>query len=370
MATKLGEYQEKRDADRTPEPFPDGAETGSDDGDTFVIQEHHARRLHWDVRLERDGVLVSWAVPMGLPNDPETTHLAVHTEDHPLAYRTFEGTIPAGEYGAGRMSIWDCGRYETLHWNDHKVDVVLRGERANGRYELVNQHDEDEPRKWMIRRKHAAADGWERLPSFLKPMLAECGKIPPTAPKGRWAYEFDWSGLRTSARIRGGRVVLLDADGNDVTDSFPELRGLGEGFGSTEAYLDGEIIVLDQGKTSSDALARRRQVTTVSAAKRLVRQLPAVYLAYDILHYDGEVRWDLPYLDRRALLADLGLSDEHWQTPEHYLDDGEAVLEASEAHGLAGVVAKRTTSPYRSGERSRDWRLIPTTTRTCETVSR
>jgi bifunctional non-homologous end joining protein LigD len=359
MAGKLSEYRQKRDARRTPEPFPDNEDGPTGAGDAFVVQEHHARQLHWDVRLEREGVLVSWAVPMGLPTDPEATHLAVHTEDHPLAYAAFEGEIPAGEYGAGRMTIWACGRYETLHWNDHKVEFVLHGERASGRYELVNQHDDDEPRKWLIRRKDPAPPGWERLPSFLAPMLAEDGEMPSAAPKGRWAYEFHWSGLRASARIRGGRVAFLDESGASLNDSFPELRGLGEGFGSTEAYLDGEIIVLDNGKPSQDALTRRRRVTTTSAAKRLVQRLPAVYVAYDVLHLDGKARWDLPYLDRRALLADLGLADRHWQAPEHYLDDGDAVLEASKAHGLAGIVAKRTTGRYRSGERSRDWRLIP-----------
>jgi bifunctional non-homologous end joining protein LigD len=355
MPGKLDEYRHKRDARRTPEPMPDRDDTITGDDDTFVVQEHHARQLHWDLRLERDGVLVSWAVPKGLPVDPESTNLAVRTEDHPLAYAGFEGVIPAGEYGAGRMAIWDRGRYETVHWNDHRVEVVLRGTRAPARYELVNQHDADEPDKWMLRRKDPLEPGWERLPRYVPPMLAHEGELPTD---GRWAYEFGWSGQRAGARIRGGRVTFLDDAGASLNVPFPDLRGLGEVFGSTEAYLDGEIIVLKDGRPSAEALRRRAESPTAAAAKRLVQQLPAVYLAYDLLHLDGKSHTELPYLDRRALLVDLGLSGPHWQVPEHYLDDGDAVLDASLAHGLTGVVAKRVDSAYRPGERSRDWLAI------------
>jgi bifunctional non-homologous end joining protein LigD len=360
MAGKLGEYRHKRDPGRTPEPIPDGDETITGDGDTFVVQEHHASHLHWDLRLERDGVLVSWAVPKGLPNDPESTNLAVHTEDHPLAYAGFEGVIPAGEYGAGRMRIWDHGRYETLHWNDHRVEFVLHGTRVQARYELVNSHDADEPDKWMLRRTSPPEPGWERLPAHLPPMVAHRGALPSD---GRWAYEFDWSGRRAGARIRGGRVTFLDAAGESLNTPFPELRALGEHFGSTEAYLDGEIIVLKDGRPDTGALRRRAGSSSAAAAKRLVQQLPAVYIAYDLLHLDGLSRTGLPYLERRALLADLDLSGPHWQTPEHYLDDGAAVQEAGAAHGLAGVVAKRADSLYVPGERTRDWIVTPTASR-------
>src|SRR5262250_1294725 len=127
----LDEYRRKRDAARTPEPVPGSGETPpTGDNDLFVIQEHHARRLHWDVRLERDGVLVSWAVPKGVPDDPAVNHLAVHTKDHPLEYGSFEGEIPRGEYGAGSVTIWDSGRYETLKWAKDEVKVILYGQRV------------------------------------------------------------------------------------------------------------------------------------------------------------------------------------------------------------------------------------------------
>lgn len=133
----LDEYRRKRDARRTPEPIPaDDPVAPEGSGHRFVIQEHHARRLHWDVRLERDGVLASWAVPKGLPTDPDTVRLAVRTEDHPIEYLDFSGEIPAGEYGGGAMTIWDSGTYETEKWNPREVIVQLRGERAAGRFRV------------------------------------------------------------------------------------------------------------------------------------------------------------------------------------------------------------------------------------------
>ena len=154
MADRLTEYRRRRDARRTPEPVPAKApEPGQ--GDVFVIQQHHARRLHWDLRLERDGVLVSWAVPRGLPRDPARNHLAVHTEDHPMEYADFHGEIPAGEYGAGRMTIYDKGTYTTEKWRDNEVIVVLHGQQASGRYVLFQTRGKD----WMIHRMDGPPPG-------------------------------------------------------------------------------------------------------------------------------------------------------------------------------------------------------------------
>ena len=135
----LGDYQAKRDFDRTPEPSGGGRRRGraGTGPPRFVVQEHHATALHWDLRLERDGVLVSWAVPKGIPPDPRTNHLAVRTEDHPLEYLDFQGDIPTGEYGAGRMSVWDRGVFEVLKWSDREVQVIFHGEKVQGRYALV-----------------------------------------------------------------------------------------------------------------------------------------------------------------------------------------------------------------------------------------
>ncbi|HEU5108962.1 MAG TPA: DNA polymerase ligase N-terminal domain-containing protein, partial [Micromonosporaceae bacterium] len=165
----LGEYRRKRDPQRTPEPVPDPAALPTGNDDTFVIQEHHATRLHWDVRLERGGVLVSWAVPKGLPTRPGDIRLAVHTEDHPMEYATFEGTIPKGEYGGGRMFIWDRGRYETLKWSDREVQVVFDGGRVKGRYTFFRSGRTG--KDWMVRRSDPPQEpDREPLPEELEPM--------------------------------------------------------------------------------------------------------------------------------------------------------------------------------------------------------
>ncbi len=183
--SSLTRYAEMRDAGRTPEPMPDpdsgtGDRTIRSDGRSFVIQEHHASSLHWDFRLERAGVLVSWALPKGLPTDPDHNHLAVHVEDHPLEYGRFAGTIPEGQYGAGRVSIWDHGTYVCEKWTEHEVKVVLRGTRAHGRYVLFPTRGRD----WMIHRMDPRPPDTEVLPASLSPMLATAGTLPTTMPGG------------------------------------------------------------------------------------------------------------------------------------------------------------------------------------------
>nr|WP_157357583.1 DNA polymerase ligase N-terminal domain-containing protein [Amycolatopsis nigrescens] len=363
----LTEYRRKRDPGRTPEPVPSGDTLPRGDDDVFVIQEHHATRLHWDLRLERDGVLVSWAVPLGLPMEPDRPRLAVHTEDHPLEYASFHGEIPAGEYGAGRMTIWDHGRYETLHFNDHKVEVLLHGERVRGRYALVNQHSPAEPRAWRIRRVDPPPCGWEELPSFVSPMRPVQGKMPSVDEDVEWAYEFRWEGLRTLARVQGGRISLRDGAGGDITADYPELRALGARLGSTEALLDGQLVVFDHGVPSLSALRQRESPGSTAKAKRLAARFPVLYLPFDLLHLDGRSCLDLGYLERRALLDGLGLDGPSWRVPDFYVGDGGAVLRAGREHGLPGMLAKRTSSRYRPDRRSADWISI-TGVQVCEVV--
>jgi len=354
MADRLDEYRRKRHRSRTPEPWPDGPpEPGNDD--LFVIQEHHATRLHWDFRLERDGVLVSWAVPKGLPLSPGVTRLAVHTEDHPMEYLGFEGEIPAGEYGGGWMAVWDTGRYETLHWNDHKVEVVFHGARTRGKYLFQNKHNPEDEGDWTLRRLDPAEDGHEDSPEFLEPMAAVPGELPPAAEDDDWAYEFAWGGLRTMMLVSGGRVTLHDDTGADVTGRYPELHKLGETLGSTEVLLDGEVVVVKDGKPYPGGLEERRRADG-AAAKRLKTSCPVFYFASDVLHFDGKPTLGLPYTDRRELLDGLAVTDRHWQVPRYFSGNGEAVAEASRQHGLPGIVAKRADSPYRPGED--DWLLI------------
>jgi bifunctional non-homologous end joining protein LigD len=317
----------------------------------FVIQEHHARRLHWDLRLERDGVYVSWAVPKGLPTDKATNHLAVHVEDHPLEYGTFEGTIPKGEYGAGEVAIWDKGTYEATKWTDREVKFHLHGERVDARFVLFQTRGDD----WMIHREDPAPEGWEPLPKVVRPMLAVAGKLP--ADNGsEWRYEFKWDGVRTIAYVEGGRVRLASRADHDRTAAYPEVRGLGEALGSRQVVLDGEIIALDAGgRPSFEALQPRMLVDDAARARRLAATVPVTYMVFDVLHLDGASTLALPYVERRRLLDGLGLAGDHWTVPASHEGPGADLFEAAKRAGLEGVVAKRADSPYRPGQRSTDW---------------
>ena len=353
----LHEYRRKRSAERTPEPVPawdvpdtPADHTGDDQdgrGDTFVIQEHHARALHWDVRLERDGVLVSWAVPKGLPLDPATNHLAKQTEDHPLPYATFAGEIPKGEYGGGTVKIWDAGSYELQTWTDREVKVVLHGNRVEGRYVFFRTRGQD----WMVHRMDGPPPGWQPLPSRLSPMLACTGPVPPGPG---WAFEFKWDGVRALGFVEGGRLRLLSRNDRDVTAAYPELRSAAEWLGSTQVVLDGEIVALDPttGRPDFGLLQRRMHVDRPGLAARLARQVPAQWFVFDVLHLDGRPLLDEPYATRREVLESLDLP---FAVPPSLREDGAAVLQASRAQGLEGIVAKRLRSPYRPGQRSDDW---------------
>ncbi|GLZ41238.1 non-homologous end-joining DNA ligase [Actinokineospora sp. NBRC 105648] len=362
----LGEYRRKRDAGRTPEPVPaedavlDSAvlETGAD-GDTlaFVIQEHHASRLHWDVRLERGGVLVSWAVPRGLPTEPGDIRLAVHTEDHPMEYATFEGEIPKGEYGGGRMVIWDRGTYETVKWSEREVAVVFAGGRVQGRYTFFHGGKSD--RDWMVRRSEPPQrPDWVPLPQTLEPMLASPGALPTAEEDEDWAYEFKWDGVRALARVDGGRLRLFSRKGNDITATYPELRALGEELGSTQVWLDGEVVAFADGKPSFAALQKRMHVDDERLTRKLAVDLPVTYVVFDVLHLDGRPCAALPYTERRELLLGLGLRGPHWNTSPSYPGEGPAVLETARDQQLEGIIAKRLASRYHPGRRTPDWRKI------------
>ena len=354
----LKSYRSKRDFARTPEPgagdAPDAPRRRKDAAPRFVIHEHSARRLHWDLRLERDGVLVSWAIPKGMPEEPKVNHIAPHTEDHPLDYLDFEGEIPAGSYGAGTMSVWDKGTYECLKWEPRKIEVALHGRRLHARYALF-AIGEDGGRDWMIHRMDPAEDAQrEAMPERIAPMLAQAGTLP--GDDGGWAYEIKWDGVRTIAFSTPGTLRLQSRNLHDVTASYPELARLGRALGSHRAILDGEIVALDpEGRPSFGALASRMGVSAPARAKRLAASTPVTYVIFDLLWLDGHSLMALPYSQRRERLAALGLDGEHWRTPEHILGRGRETLAASEAAGLEGVVAKRLDGPYEPGRRSGSW---------------
>jgi bifunctional non-homologous end joining protein LigD len=356
---ELSTYRKKRDPARTPEPVPAaGKRTTKPRGknDTFVVQEHHATALHWDFRLERDGVLVSWAVPKGLPLDPAVNHLAVHTEDHPLEYATFEGDIPEGEYGGGAVTIWDRGTYECEKWSDREVKVVLHGERVTGRYVLFKTGSRD--RDWMMHRMDPPPAGFTPMPSLIRPMLATLRDAVPR-DDDNYAYEFKWDGVRAIVYVDGGRPRVLSRNDRDVTASYPELRAMAETLGSRPVILDGEIVAMDErGRPSFEALQARMHVTNTAQVRRLATQVPATFLAFDVLHLDGRSLLDEPYTERRRTLESLQLSGPSWQTPPHFEGNGDAILAASKEQGLEGVLAKRLDSRYYPGKRSDSWLKI------------
>jgi bifunctional non-homologous end joining protein LigD len=351
MADRLDEYRRKRDARRTPEPVPRGRPSPAPRENRFVIQQHHARSLHWDVRLERDGVLVSFAVPRGLPRDRHRNNLAKHTEDHPLEYLEFHGEIPAGEYGGGRMTIHDHGTYEADKWRDDEIGVTFHGDRTHGRYVFFQTGGND----WMVRRMDPAEPGWEAMPEAVEPMLASrAAGLPADDPD--WGYEMRWGGRRTLVLVSGGRVRLQDAEGADVTSWYPEVRPLGEALAPIEAVLDGEIVAFDGTVPSPALLERRKPPRDSAAARRAAERTPVQFLAFDLLWLEGHSTVELVrYAERRELLEGLGVAGDHWQTPPYFPGGGEFALEAARAQGLTGVVAKRLDSPYLPGRRSRLW---------------
>jgi bifunctional non-homologous end joining protein LigD len=353
----LGDYRRKRDFTITPEPAPAPPKPRRTRKPRFVVHEHHARRLHWDLRLEHDGVLWSWAVPKGVPMLNKPNHLAVRTEDHPLEYLTFHGEIPKGQYGAGTMAIWDTGTYEPEKMRDDEVIVILHGERVDGKYALFRTKDN----QWMIHRMSPPDDPTrEPMPRDLRPMLAVAATTLPRDEE-RWAFEMKWDGMRVLVAIEGGALTLQSRRGNDVTSRFPELRPLGEALADVDVVLDGEIVALDDdGHPSFEQLQPRMQVGSASVARRLAAERPTVCMLFDVLWLDGHSTCALPYRDRRAVLEKLALAGPTWQTPPATAGDGHAVFHAAQELDLEGVVAKRLDSVYQPGRRSDSWRKVKT----------
>jgi bifunctional non-homologous end joining protein LigD len=361
----LASYRAKRDPARTAEPVPaPGQPLPAGGDDTFVVQEHHTprgrtgERVHWDLRLERDGVLKSWAVPKGPPTAPGLNRLAVPTEDHPLEYAGFSGTIAAGEYGGGQVSIWDAGGYTCEKWADDHVTVSFDGRRLTGRYVLFRLPDST----WNLRKLDPAPVAGvpeAGVPEDLTPMLAAVGELP-RADDLRWGYEFKWDGVRALAHVRGGRLRLRARSGNDVTATYPELGRLPELLSGHDAVLDGEVVALDARGRPDFGLLQGRMHRTGPEIAGLAAGAPVSYLVFDLLAWDGDSLLDRPYAERRERLDALGLGSDRWVTTPWFRGDvpgvGDLVQAASLENGLEGVVAKRLDSVYRPGGRGPDWR--------------
>jgi bifunctional non-homologous end joining protein LigD len=341
MADRLGAYRAKRDFEATGEPS----------GRRFVVQEHHARRLHWDLRLENDGVLVSWALPRGIPAHPDENRLAVHTEDHPIEYLEFEGDIPKGEYGAGTMSVWDRGTFEAEKFRDDEVIATFHGERLNGRYALFRTRGND----WLIHRMDPPADpGYEPMPDRIQPMLARSGNLP--RDEEAYGFEVKWDGIRTVLFCDHGHLNLQGRNFSDFTPRYPEVRELARELGARRLVLDGEVVAFDdEGRPSFERLQARMHLASDSAVKRRMRDTPVTYVIFDLLYLEGRSTMPLPYEDRRQVLEALELEGPAWRTPAYHPGEGSALLKATRELGIEGVVAKRLDSPYEPGRRASGW---------------
>jgi bifunctional non-homologous end joining protein LigD len=365
---KLRSYRSKRDFAATGEPAGTRDQAPVPDGDRrFVVQEHHATRLHWDLRLEHDGVAVSWAIPNGIPPDPAENRLAVHTEDHPLEYLDFEGDIPAGEYGAGTMRIWDHGTYDAHLFDEHKVEVTFHGERLHGRYGLFPiARGPNAANDWMIHRMDPPEDPARRpMPERIVAMLATSGS-PNDMPRSEndWSFEVKWDGVRAIAYAKPGRLRLESRNLRDITSGYPEVRGLLRDLGMREAVFDGELVAFDEaGRPSFERLQRRMHVTAPSSVRRLSASTPVVYAIFDLLYLDGRDLMGLRYDQRREQLEELGLGGPAWRVPAAHPGNGRRLLEATEAQGLEGIMAKRLNSRYEPSRRTGAWIKIKHTRR-------
>jgi len=408
---ELGEYAAKRTFETTPEPTPSAPRTGGGPL-LFVIQQHSARRLHFDFRLECDGVLKSWAVPKGPSLDPSEKRLAVQTEDHPYDYSSFEGVIPPGHYGAGEVIVWDCGVYspdedQAYSFDDRdeaqrrvreglakgKLGFLLRGEKVKGSFALVRS---GEPRNWLLikhkdrfagpvdltERNRSVLSGLaveeikvlpahrmpaaalvpagrtEAMPAMLSPMLAETGEA--AFADADWLWEPKLDGYRALAFVAGEEVKLLSRRGFDLTATFPrlcaELRGQ-----AANMILDGEIVAFDaSGRPSFNALQNRFQLKTERDIAAADRTTPAVFCCFDLLHFAGVDLRQTPYRDRRRYLAQCLLPSPLLQLV-HAAEDGDALYRAALASGFEGVVGKRKDSRYEAGRRSAAWLKVKAT---------
>jgi bifunctional non-homologous end joining protein LigD len=342
---KLGDYERKRDRRKTPEPFGGRREPAR--GPIFVVQRHDARRLHYDFRLERDGVLLSWAVPKGIPLEAGQRNLAVHVEDHPLDYAGFEGEIPKGQYGAGTVEIWDTGTYELLEEKrDGGLTVRLAGERLEGVWTLVPARLSGEEKNWLLIRKRDESPPERTKGADYAPMLATLADDVPKG--GGWVFEVKWDGYRALAYLRGGEARLVSRNGNDLTARFESVaKALAAAVKTPDCVIDGEVCALDEdGRSSFSAMQQGNG--------------PIVYYVFDLLELEGRPLLEAPLEERRAELARLLDRRNRTVLLSEAFDDGPGLLAAAGEQRLEGVIAKKAGSRYEPGRRSRTWLKVKT----------
>jgi bifunctional non-homologous end joining protein LigD len=352
---KLAEYLRKRTfgPEGTTEP-PPGEVRG--EGNSFVIQKHRATRLHYDVRLERDGALPSWAVPRGLPTNPGDKRLAVRTEDHPLEYGKFAGTIPKGHYGAGEVRIFDDGWYEPIEWTEKKVSFRLHGRRYPGlEYHFVQTRTD-----WLAFLASAQEAPLIASPPQMQPMFAEGGYTAFDDPA--WWFEPKFDGIRSVTMLATDLTKLVSRTGRDVSAQYPELHMIHELVDQVNAVVDSEIVAFDEeGKNSFEALQQRMNLANEREIKRMSTQIPVALVAFDLLWLDGHDLTSLKLEERRELLETIVEQDERLQVVTHVEGTGKDFTAIAKQLDLEGVVAKKIGSRYQAGRRSPDWRKIKLT---------
>ena len=347
---KLGAYLQKREFGGAGTPEPGGGHP-TPEGNSFVIQWHDATRLHHDFRLERDGVLVSWAVPKGLPWRKGEKHLAVQTEDHPMEYGSFAGTIPAGHYGAGEVRIWDRGTYDLVEWTDKKVSVVLHGTRHNAEYHLVKTKSD-----WLVFLASVSDVTPPERPPMLSPMLAEAGH--EAFDRAGWIFEPKLDGIRTLVYLNDQTIRLVSRTGRDQSDSYPELHSLYRRLVATNAIVDGEIVATDEGRPSFERLQQRMNLSSRPEIERAAKQIPVELYAFDLLWLDGESLTGRPLSERLARLAEMAVEGKGLRRVFGMEQDGTAFANKTRDLGFEGIIAKRLKGTYLPGRRSSDWQKI------------
>jgi bifunctional non-homologous end joining protein LigD len=359
-------YDEKRDFETTSEPPGEQVSADVDPltapvGTEFVIQQHYATRLHHDVRLEMmngdTSVLVSWAVPKGLPRSRGVRHLAIHVEDHPMGYGTFTGSIPEGEYGGGEVRIFDHGSYEMVERSEDRLTFRLDGERLAGIWHLVHTGPKDGKDQWLgMMREDLRPAGDKRPP--LDPMLATLTGDAFDDPE--WGFEPKWDGIRAIA-VCDEETRLISRNEKDITVAYPELHRLHDQVVALEAMLDGEIVAFEDGIPSFQRLQQRMHLRDQAQIEQIARRIPVAYMVFDLLYLDGEDLTGRPLSERRRILEDTIVSTERIQISPIIEGDGTALFSAAAAQGLEGIMAKRLTSRYQPGARSRDWLKVKVT---------
>lgn len=339
---QLKEYEQKRNFTRTSEPE---VKQVKGEGNRFTLQRHQATRLHYDLRLEQDGVLKSWAVPKGLPPRPGIKRLAVQTEDHPLEYLTFEGEIPKGEYGAGLMRIFASGSYEISKQKENSLHFHLKSSRLNGNYRMYRIEDKE----WLLEKVDKPKIDW--LQDEIKPMHAKRVTKPPD---DGYLYEIKWDGIRAFISLDEGEIKIHTRNRNEVTDKFPELQKT-DSLRASSGLFDGEIVYLDEnGKPQFQKIINRLRSTSQKKIEMKSKSNPVYCYLFDCLYLDGRPLTDEPFISRYELLESVIKKGTYYRLSET-MNDGKKLFEAAKKHNLEGIMAKKKESRYEPGKRTDLW---------------